>query len=166
MFDTILEGKIKALYVFGEDPLITLPNLERLKNGLRQLEFLVVQDQFMTHIGSYAHVILPGASFAEKDGTFTSMERRVQRVRKVIAPVGDSRPDWKIFCDLSAKMGYPIDYQDPSDVMEEIASLVPLYRGISYLALEKGGIQWERSDGGKRFVPVEYREPVEQPNEE
>src|SRR4030043_441359 len=93
MFDKTLEGKIKALYIFGEDPFITLPNIERLKNGLHQLEFLVVQDLFMTHIGSYAQVILPGASFAEKDGTFTNMERRVQRVRKAIPPVGDSSPD-------------------------------------------------------------------------
>jgi predicted molibdopterin-dependent oxidoreductase YjgC len=96
IFDKIVEGKIKALYVFGEDPFITLPNLERLKNGLHHLEILVVQDLFMTHIGSYAQVILPGVSFAEKDGTFTNMERRVQRVRKAISPVGDARPDWKI----------------------------------------------------------------------
>ena len=123
------KGKIKALYIFGEDPFITLPNLERLKNGLHQLEFLVVQDLFMTHIGSYAQVILPGVSFAEKDGTFTNMERRVQRVRKAISPVGDSRPDWKILCDLSTKMGYPMGYQDPAEVMEEIASLVPFYAG-------------------------------------
>ncbi len=166
MFDKIMEGKIKALYIFGEDPFITLPNLERLKNGLRQLEFLVVQDTFMSHVGDYAQVILPGVSFAEKDGTFTSMERRVQRVRKAIAPVADSRPDWKIFCDLSRKMGYPMDYQDPSEVMDEIASLVPLYKEISYSALEKGGIRWSLSEGSKRFFPVEYRESVEQPSEQ
>ena len=113
IFDGIMEGKIKALYVFGEDPFLTLPNLERLKNGLHQLELLVVQDQFMTHIGSYAHVLLPGVTFAEKEGTFTSMERRVQRVRQAIAPVGDSRPDWKILCELSTRMGYPMTYQGP-----------------------------------------------------
>jgi formate dehydrogenase alpha subunit len=166
MFDSILEGKIKALYVFGEDPLITLPNLERLKNGLRQLEFLVVQDQFMTHIGSFAHVILPGVSFAEKDGTFTSMERRVQRVRKAISPVGDARPDGEIFCDLSAKMGYRMNDGSPAQVMEEIAALVPLYAGVSYADLEKGGIQWVLKNGRKRkFFPVEHREPVEKPDD-
>ncbi len=166
MFDKILEGKIKALYIFGEDPFINLPNLERLKNGLHQLEFLVVQDLFMTHIGSYAHVILPGVSFAEKDGTFTNMERRVQRVRKAISPVGDSRPDWKILCDLSTKMGYPMEYQSPAEIMEEIASLVPFYAGVSYSNLEKGGIQWSSRNGWKqRFFPVEYKGTAEQPDD-
>ena len=166
MFDKILEGDIKALYIFGEDPCLTLPNLERLKNGLHHLEFLVVQDLFMTHIGSYAHVILPGASFAEKDGTFTNMERRVQRVRKGISPVGDSRADWKIFCDLSTLMGYPMNYRDPSDVMGEIASLVPFYSGMTYLNLEKGGIQWPLDNGmQKRFNPLEYKEPIEKPDD-
>ena len=165
MFDKILEGKMKALYVFGEDPFINLPNVERLKNGLHQLEFLVVQDLFMTHIGSYAHVILPGVSFAEKDGTFTNMERRIQRVRKAISPVGDSRPDWKILRDLSKKMGYPMEYQHPSEIMEEIASLVPFYAGISYSSLENGGIQWSSKNGRRRrFFPIEYRGPAEQPD--
>jgi formate dehydrogenase alpha subunit len=166
MFDKILEGRIKALYIFGEDPFINLPNLERLKNGLHQLEFLVVQDLFMTHIGSYAHVVLPGVSFAEKDGTFTNMERRVQRVRKAISPVGNSRPDWKIFCDLSAKMGYPMGFQTPAEIMEEIASLVPPYAGVSYANLEKGGIQWTSRNGRKkRFFAVEYTGPTEQPDD-
>jgi predicted molibdopterin-dependent oxidoreductase YjgC len=166
MFDKILEGKIKALYILGEDPFINLPNLERLKDGLRQLELLVVQDLFMTHIGSYAHVVLPGVSFAEKDGTFTSMERRVQRVRKAISPVGDSRPDWKIFCDLSTKMGYPMGYQSPAEIMEEIASLVPIYAGVNFLSLEKGGIQWPSMNGRKRrFFPIEYKGPIEQPDD-
>jgi formate dehydrogenase alpha subunit len=166
MFDKILEGDIKALYIFGEDPFISLPNLERLKNGIHKIEFLVVQDLFITHIGSYAHVILPGASFAEKDGTFTNMERRVQRVRKGISPVGDSRADWKIFCDLSTLMGYPMNYRDPSDVMGEIASLVPFYSGMTYLNLEKGGIQWPLDNGmKKRFNPLEYKEPIEKPDD-
>jgi formate dehydrogenase alpha subunit len=166
MFDKIAEGKIKALYISGEDPFITLPNLERIKIGLHQLEFLVVQDLFMTHIGSYAHVILPGVSFAEKDGTFTNMERRVQRVRRAISPIGDTRPDWKILCDLSTKMGYPMEYQNPAEIMDEIASLVQLYAGVSYSDLEKGGIQWPLSNGRKRrFFPVEYQEPPEKPDE-
>jgi len=166
MLDTILEGKIRALYIFGEDPFINLPNLERLKNGLNQLELLVVQDLFMTHIGSYAQVILPGVSFAEKDGTFTSMERRVQRVRKAISPVGDSRPDWKILCDLSTKMGYSMGYQSPAEIMDEIASNVPIYAGVSYSSLEKDGIQWALKAGrNRRFVPVEYVAPAEQPDD-
>jgi predicted molibdopterin-dependent oxidoreductase YjgC len=166
MFDRILEGDIKALYIFGEDPFINLPNLERLKNGLHKLEFLVVQDLFMTHVGSYAQVILPGVSFAEKDGTFTNMERRVQRVRKAISPVGESRPDWKILCDLSTKMGYPMGYQSPAEIMGEIASLVPIYAGVSYSNLEEDGIQWSSRNGRKRrFIPVEYTGPSEQPDD-
>ena len=166
MFDKIQEGKIKALYIFGEDPFITLSNLERIKNGLHQLEFLVVQDLFLTHIGSYAQVILPGVSFAEKDGTFTNMERRIQRVRKAIEPVGDSRPDWKILCDLSTKMGYPLKYQKPAEIMEEIASLVPFYAGVSYSNLEEGGIRWPSGNGWKRrFLAVEYKGPAEQPDD-
>ncbi len=167
MFDRILQGKIKALYIFGEDPFITMPDLKRLKIEIRQLEFLAVQDQFMTEIGSYAHVILPGVSFAEKDGTFTSMERRVQRIRKAISPVGDSRPDWEILCDLSTRMGYPMKYGNPSEVMAEISSLVPLYGHVTYQNIEKEGIQWFLPDGTKRkFFPIEYREPIERPNEE
>jgi predicted molibdopterin-dependent oxidoreductase YjgC len=166
IFDKIPEGKMKALYIFGEDPFITLSNLERLKNGLHQLEFLVVQDLFMTHIGSYAHVILPGASFAEKDGTFTNMERRVQRVRKAISPVGDSQPDWKVFCDLSTRMGYPMGYQSPAEIMEEVASLAPIYAEVSYPKLEKDGIRWISKNGWKRkFIRVEYKGPAEQPDE-
>ena len=165
IFDRIGEGKIKALYVFGEDPLISLPNLERLKNGIGQLEMLVVQDQFMTHIGHHAHVILPGVTFAEKDGTFTNMERRVQRVRQAISPVGDARPDWKILCDLSTRMGYRMDYRNPAHVMDEIAALVPLYARALYSNLEKDGVQWTSRNGGKqRFFPVGYREPLEKPD--
>ena len=172
MFDKILGGEIKALYIFGEDPLIALPNLERLKSGLHHLEFLVVQDCFMTHIGSYAQVILPGVSFAEKDGTFTNMERRIQRVRKAISPVGDSRPDWKIFRDLSTAMGYPMRYESPAEIMEEIASVAPIYAGVNYSNLENGGIQWSSGKEGhgdherkKRFLPVEYQGPMEEPDE-
>jgi formate dehydrogenase (NADP+) alpha subunit len=166
IFDKIVDGKIKALYIFGEDPLIHLPNLEKLKNGLGQLELLVVQDLFMTHIGSHAHVVLPGVSFAEKDGTFTSMERRIQRVRKAISPVGDSRPDWKILCDLSTKMGCPMGYQKPAEIMEEIASLVPIYAGVNYPGLEKEGIRWSSTNGRKRrFFPIEYKGPIEQPDD-
>jgi len=166
IFDKVMEGKVKALYIFGEDPFIHLPNIERLKKGLHQLEFLVVQDLFMTQIGSYAHVILPGVSFAEKDGTFTSMERRIQRVRKAISPIGDSRPDWKTLCDLSTKMGYPMGYQNTAEIMEEIASLVPSYAGATYSNLEKGGIQWPSKNGWKkRFFPVDYKDAAEQPDD-
>jgi predicted molibdopterin-dependent oxidoreductase YjgC len=167
IFDGILEGRIKALYVFGEDPFITLPNLERLKNGLHQLEFLVVQDQFLTNIGKAAHVLLPGVSFAEKEGTFTSMERRVQRVRQAIVPVGEARPDWQILCDLSARTGCPMTVQTPAQVMDEIATLVPLYADAAYPRIEKDGIQWSLPEGKKkRFFPVSLHGGIEQPSEQ
>jgi formate dehydrogenase alpha subunit len=166
-FDRIPGRRIKALYVFGEDPLITLPNLQRVKKSLDQLDFLVVQDQFMTHIGSHAHVILPGVSFAEKEGTFTNMEGRVQRVRKAISPVGQSRPDWEIICELSTRMGYPMSYQSPAQVMEEISFLVPSYAGMTYPYLEQGGIRrLNPVTGRKRFFPVEFREPSEKPEDQ
>jgi predicted molibdopterin-dependent oxidoreductase YjgC len=164
IFDGILEGKIKALYIFGEDPVITLPNLERIKNGLHQLEFLVVQDSFMTHVGSYAHVLLPGVTLPKR--TFTSMERRIQRVRQAIEPMGEVKPDWKVLRDLSTRMGYPMAYQNPSEVMDEIASLVPFYARATYSNLEEGGIQWPLMNRKKRrFFPVEIQAPVEEPNE-
>jgi len=165
LFDKILEGKIKALYIFGEDPLLTLPNVEKVKGSLKQLELLVVQDMFMTQIGNYAHVILPGVSFAEKDGTFTNMERRVQRVRRAISPIGEARVDWEIFCDLSKRMGYLMNYQNSAEIMEEIAALIPIYSNMTYSNLEKGGIQWVPLNGvKKRFIPVEYKEPLEKPD--
>jgi formate dehydrogenase alpha subunit len=167
MFNKILEGKIKALFIFGENPFITLPNPEKVKEGLTQLEFLVVQDLFMTETGNFAHVVLPGASFAEKEGTFTNMERRIQRVREAILPIGDSRPDWKIFCDLSTKMGYPMEYGNPAEVMDEIASLIPMYCHANYSNLEKSGIQWVSGNGKKeRFFPAAYEEPIETPNDQ
>jgi len=166
MFETILEGKVKALYLFGEDPFIALPNLEWLKSELQKLEFLVVQDLFMPHVGSYANVILPGVSFAEKDGTFTNMERRVQRVRRAVEPVGDSRPDWKILCELSSRMSYPMNYKSPSEIMDEIASLLPSYAGARYANLEKGGIRWSPQNGRKvRFWAVGYQGPAERPDD-
>jgi predicted molibdopterin-dependent oxidoreductase YjgC len=164
MFDAIPEGKVKALYVAGEDPLITLPNLERVRNGARQLELLVIQDQFMTNLGEYAHVVLPGVSFAEKDGTFTNMERRVQRVRQAIAPLGDARPDWEIVRDLSSRMGYPMSYAGPEEIMDEIASSVPLYFGTTYSRLEWEGMQWPLPERQPRFAPVEYQDSSEKPD--
>jgi formate dehydrogenase alpha subunit len=166
IFNHISEGKIKALYLFGEDPFITLPNLELIKTRLDQLECFVVQDIFITHIGNHAQVVLPGVSFAEKDGTFTNMERRVQRIRKAISPVGESRPDWKLLCDLSTEMGYPMGYKNPAEIMEEIASLVPSYASITYSNLEKHGIQWPLKNGKKgQFSTIEFREPSEKPDQ-
>lgn len=177
-----MAGKIRAMYIIGENPAVTEPNLNHLFKFLENIEFLVVQDLFFTETARYAHVVLPAASFAEKDGTFTNTERRVQLVRKAIEPVGQSKADWKIIAELSAYMGYPMSYDHPSQIMDEIASLTPMYGGISYERLEKGGIQvpcpnkdhpgtiflhehgFARGKG--KFIPVKYTPPVEEPCKE
>jgi predicted molibdopterin-dependent oxidoreductase YjgC len=119
----------------------------------------------MTHVADHAHVILPGTSFAEKEGTFTSMEGRVQRVRRAISPVGHSRPDWEILSELSTRMGYPMNYQSPAQVMEEISSIVPSYAAMTYPQLERNGIRRPMTPTArKKFFPVEFREPSEKPD--
>ncbi len=142
MWPAILKGKIKGMYIMGENPVISDPDSKHVEASLKKLDFLVVQDIFMTETAKLANVILPAASFAEKDGTFTNTERRVQRVRKGLDPLGDSRPDWKIICNLSEKMGVPMNYDSPEEIMEEIACLVPIYGGIHYERLNKNGLQW------------------------
>ena len=152
MVDSIGQpGGVRAMYVTGENPLLSEPDLNHADKLFRQLDFLVVQDIFRHETAQLADVILPAASFAEKDGTFTNSERRVQRVRRAIPPVGDSRPDWDIVCDLARRMcrrlGLPWEsqfaYQHPSEIFDEMASLTPLISGISYRRLDaEGGIQW------------------------
>ena len=183
MIDAIAQGKIKALYLIGENPVLSDPDAGHIVKALANLEFFVAQDIFLTETAQLAHVVLPGASFAEKDGTFTNTERRVQRVRKVIEPIGNSRADWRITCQIAAKMGAKgFAFKNPSQIMHEIADLTPSYGGISYKRLEKGGLQWpcpttdhpgtpilhtqQFSCGRGRFMPLEYKPPAEMPDEE
>ena len=144
-------GRIKAMYVTGENPLLSEPNLHHAEETFRNLEFLVVQDIFLHETAQIADVVLPATSFAEKDGTFTNSERRVQRVRKAVEPVGESRPDWGILCDLAQRMsrdhGLGMEdqfaYANPSEIWQEMADNTPIIAGISYNRLEQeGGIQW------------------------
>jgi len=182
--EMFMEGSlIRALYVMGENPLLSEPNIGHVEKFMESLEFLVVQDIFFTETARWADVILPGSSFAEKDGTFTSTERRIQRVREVIEPVGESQADWKIICQLAKELGYPMEYSHPAEIMEEIASLTPIYGGVSYSRLDNtGGLQWPCPDsthpgtvflhkGGFRrgkglFTSVEYEPPQEIPDDE
>jgi predicted molibdopterin-dependent oxidoreductase YjgC len=138
----IAEGKVKALFIMGENPLLSDPNANKVQEELKHLDLLVVQDIFLSETAELAHIVLPGVSFAEKDGTFTNTERRVQRVRKAIEPVGSARQDWQIISELSTQMGYPMQYNSPAAIMEEIASLTPSYGGIRYERLEGLGLQW------------------------
>ena len=151
MVEEALRGNIKAMYVTGENPLLSEPDLHHAEEAFKNLEFLVVQDIFMHETAEVADVVLPATTFAEKDGTFTNSERRVQRVRAVVDPVGGSRPDWEIICDLgrrlSAKRGLGLedefDYRHPSEIWDEMAALTPIIAGISYERLDaEEGIQW------------------------
>ena len=177
------EGEIKAIYLMGENPSLSDPDSKHVREALKRLEFFVVQDIFLSETAQLADVVLPACSFAEKDGTFTNTERRVQRVRKAIEPVGDSKPDWWIICQIARRMGAKgFDFNSPIRIMEEIARLTPSYGGINYSRLESGSLQWpcptEEHPGtailhtaiftrGKgRFIPLVYRPPVEMPDAE
>lgn len=135
-------GDIKAIYIMGENPLLSDPDLHHVQESLKKLDLLIVQDIFMTETAQLADVVLPSASFAEKDGTFTNTERRVQRIRKVISPPGEAKADRKIIAGISTQMGYPMNYSSAKEVFEEIASVTPSYAGITYKRIEKEGIQW------------------------
>lgn len=142
MMDLAHEGKFKGLYIIGENPLLSDPDLSHARESLKRLDFLVVQDIFLTETAKLAHVVLPSTSFAEKEGTFTNTERKVQRVRKAVEPPGQAREDWKIICELSTAMGYPMTYESAQAVMEEIGRVTPSYCGINYQRLERDGVHW------------------------
>ena len=142
MTQAALKKELRGLYIFGENPVVSDPDSHHLTQALKALNFLVVQDIFLTETVVLADVVLPGASFAEKDGTFTNTERRVQRVRQAIAPLGGSRPDWQILVDLATRMGLPMSYENPEAVFEEVRSLTPSYAGITYQRINRTGLQW------------------------
>jgi len=142
MMDAAVEGKVKAMYIMGEDPVLTDPNAHHIRKAMESLDFLVVQELFMSETAKLAHVVLPGASFAEKDGTFTNAERRVQLVRKAIDPIADTRADWWIVCEIAKRMGYPMEYSWPGDIWDEMAALSPIFSGMNYQRLEHQGLQW------------------------
>ena len=176
------EGRIKALYVMGENMVLSDPNGNRTRRDLERLELLVVQDIFLTETAQLAHVVLPVASFAEKDGTFTNTERRVQRVRKALAAPGDARTDWGVVCDVATRLGHPMSYRDAAGIMDEIARVTPSYGGMSFARLESFGLQWPCPDtehpgtpilhlekftrGLGKFHPTPFREAAELPDSE
>lgn len=142
MFDAAIEGSFKALYVQGEDIAQSDPNTQHVEAALSALDCLIVQDIFLNETAKYAHVLLPGSSFLEKDGTFTNAERRINRVRKVMPPLA-GKADWEVTVDLARALGYPMEYAHPSEIMDEIATLTPSFAGVSYQKLdERGSLQW------------------------
>ena len=184
VFAAIDAGRVRALYLMGENPLLSEADAHHVEAALGRLDFLVAQDIFLTETARLADVVLPAAAFAEKDGTFTNTERRVQRVRKAVEPPGDARPDWWIVAEVAKRMGATgFDYERPAQIMDEIAALTPSYGGISYERLDRGGLQWpcptpdhagtpilhtERfatADGLARLVPLQYKPPAELPDD-
>jgi formate dehydrogenase (coenzyme F420) alpha subunit len=177
------DGELKALYIAGENPMLSDPDQKHVEKAMEKLDFLVVQDIFPTETSKYADVVLPAASYAEKNGTFTSTERRIQRVRKAIEPIGQSRADWEIFCDLARRAGYDgMNWESASEIMDEIATVTPIYGGISYERIDQLGLQWpcpnaehpgtpvlhvgKCTRGLGLFAPAEYIPSVELPDEE
>ncbi len=166
MIESILSGEIGAMYIVGENPLLSEPNLHHATEAIRALDFLVVQDIFLHETAALADVVLPACSFAEKEGTFTNSERRVQRVRLAIPPVGESRPDWETICDLARRMapGAGVDarqfaYSSAAEIFDEMASLTPFLRGLSHDRLDReGGLQWPCPSPDHPGSPVLYGE--------
>jgi formate dehydrogenase alpha subunit len=180
------DGRIKALYLIGENPAQTEPNAHHVEEGLEHLDFLVTQDLFLNEMTErLADVVLPASSFAEKDGTFTNTERRVNRVRKALPCPGEAREDWRIVVDMAKALGgtWP-EYRTAEDAWDEFADLSPLWTGIRYDRIEEVGLQWpctdrdhpgtpflhapspSRPSGKGKFYPVEYQPPIEQPDSE
>ena len=178
----VLEGRIRAIFIMGENPMLSDPNLSHVEDAFDSLEFLACQDIFLNETAQKADVVLPAASFAEKLGTFTNTERRVQLIRPALDPPGQSRPDWAIITDLANRLGANWQYDSPADIFDEMATLTPQYAGMNFGRLEKGGIQWpcpstdhpgtpvlhmgKFTRGLGLFVPLEYRPPAELPDDE
>lgn len=181
MMQAAAEGKIKAMYIMGENPMISDPDLHHVEKALRSLDFLIVQDMFMTETARLAHVVLPSASYAEREGTVTNTERRVQRFYKAIDPPEEARSDWEIICDLAGRMGHNWQYDSASEIQDEIASLTPSYAGITYDRLEDGGLQWpcpskdhpgtkylhkdKFARGKGKFFAIDHHDPDELPDD-
>jgi formate dehydrogenase alpha subunit len=176
------DGTLKALYIIGENPLVSDPDVNHAEKSLNNLDFLIVQDIFLTETAQLADVVLPSACYAEKDGTFTNSERRVQRVRKAVDPPGQAWDDWKICCEIATRVGYPMAYDNSRQIMEEISRVTPSYAGISYERIEHEGLHWpcptaehpgtpilhgEQFTRGKGlFHAIDYIEPAEMTDDE
>ncbi len=154
MLDEAVTGTFKALYIQGEDIAQSDPDTQHVTAGLRAMECVVIQDIFLNETAKYAHVFLPGSSFLEKDGTFTNAERRINRVRKVMRPLG-GMADWEVTIALSKSLGFPMSYEHPSEIMDEIARLTPSFAGVSYEKLDMlGSIQWPCNDAAPYGTPT------------
>lgn len=177
-----LDGRIKAIYIMGENPMLSDPNLSHVAEALSAVDFLVVQDIFANETAQMADVLLPAASFAEKAGTFTNTERRVQLVRPALDPVGEALPDWDILAGVANRLGANWQYESAADILDELATLTPQYGGMSHGRLASGGLQWpcptpdhpgtpvlhvgRFARGLGLFAPLDYRAPAEEPDDD
>jgi formate dehydrogenase alpha subunit len=173
---------VRGLYIMGENPALSDADTNHVLESLQSLDFLVVQDIFLTETAKLAHLVLPGISFAEKEGTFTNTERRVQRVRRAIQPIGKAKADWEIISEISSRMGYPMKYEKAEDIFDEMRALTPSYAGLTYERLEENGLQWpcpapdhpgtpylhkgKFSRGLGKFHVIEHAGPAETPDAE
>jgi predicted molibdopterin-dependent oxidoreductase YjgC len=159
MLPAILDGKVKALYIMGENPVLSDADISHVEEALGQLEFLVVQDIFLTETARFADVVLPASSYAERDGTYTNTERRVQLTSPVVRPPGQTRRDWEIICEISTALGYPMAYASSAEIMDEMRALTPFYAGISHARLEAGEqIHWPCLSDEHPGTPILHRE--------
>ncbi len=181
MIPAILDGKLKALYVIGENPKLSDPDWNHLNRALKELKFLVVQDLFLSETAQVADVVFAASSLAEKEGTFTNTERRCMKFEQAVEPLANTLPDWKILSQLSTAMGYPMHYANPSEIFDELAALTPSYGGMSYARLGLDGLQWPCPDaahpgtvymhkesfsrGKGKFHAISYQPPAEKPDE-
>ncbi len=181
MFEGAGKRQVAGMYIIGENSLVSHPNLHHAAKCLNALDFLVVQDIFLTETAQKADVVLPAACFAEKDGTFTNTERRIQRVRKAVSPPGAAKADWEIICLVAQAMGHPMHYGQPQEIMADIARDLPAYGGITWHRVESQALHWPCPDkdhpgtpvlhkenfvrGKGKFHVVQFRPPAEMPDE-
>jgi formate dehydrogenase alpha subunit len=183
MVPAMLEGKLKGLYVIGENPKLSDPDWNHFNHALKELEFLVVQELFLSETAQVADVVFSAASVAEKEGTVTNTERRCMQIRKAIDPIGDTLADWEIISRLSTAMGYEMSYESPEQIFNEMASLTPKsYAGMTYARMGLDGLQWPCPDkehpgtpylhkdqftrGKGKFFAVDHQDPAEMPDED
>jgi len=186
MMNAAGEGKIKGMYVMGENPVVSDPHSHHVEEALKKVDFLVVQDMFLSETAQLAHVLLPAASWAEKEGSLTNTERRVQWARQAIRPLEETRADWQIICDVANKMGFSFSYASPEEILREVNKVVPAYGGITPERLkgQVGGLTWpcpasdhpgtpilhrdtfRTADGLGKLIPVKHQPPAEPPDQE
>lgn len=158
MIPAMFEGRLKALYVMGENPVLSDPDASHVREALSRLELLVVQDIFMSQTAALAHIVLPAAAAAEKDGTFTSTERRCARLRQAVEPPGEVLADWQILIRMARALGQTWDYTGPEEIFAEMVGLTPSYGGMSYDRLGIGGLQWPCTSTDHPGTPVLHRD--------